>query len=322
MKSGWSRAATRHPVLDFLDIALRGSGQVIFMDNPLTGALNFLALFWGAYAGGTTLAVAMGSVIGTLVSTAVACMLPVDRATLRKGLYGFNGMLVGVGIPTFVGQAPIMWWVLIFAAAATPVVTLAVNNVFKVWKTPGLTFPFILTTWLVVLMAHRLPELHVIGLSSPALLPHAGDAFGFQAFVRASLASVAQVYFVDNPVSGAIFLLALLVESRWCAGLAAAGAMIAVACALAAGADAGTAYHGLWGYSAALTAPAVGCVYLKVTPGTLAYCLAATLFTVLAQGAIAALAAPLGIPALTFPFVLTTWLFLIARYRFEAKAEG
>lgn len=39
----------------WLDAALRGSGQVIFMDKPLTGALNFVALFWGAFAGGTTL---------------------------------------------------------------------------------------------------------------------------------------------------------------------------------------------------------------------------------------------------------------------------
>lgn len=320
---GWAAWVTRSPFLEFLDTALRGSGQVIFMDNPLTGALNFVALFWGVHAGGTTLAVAIGAMLGTLVATAVAYGLRVDRDILRKGLYGFNGMLVGVGIPTFLGNTPLMWAVLVFACAASTVITLAVNNVVGKWNTPGLTFPFVLTTWLVVLMAYRFPELRVIGMSSPA--PHfgvAGEVFGLHDFVHASLVSVAQVYFVDNPVSGAIFLLALVVESRWCAGLAAVGAMAAVACALAMGADTGVISHGLWGYSAALTAPAVGCVYMKTNVGTLVYCAIATLFTILVQGAMATLAPKLGIPALTFPFILTTWLFLIARYRLGAGSSG
>jgi urea transporter len=332
MASGWNRAVGNHPILGFLDISLRGSGQVIFMDNPLTGALNFLAMFWGAWAGGTTFTVAVGSVVGMLVATAVASALRVDRGALRKGMYGFNGMLVGAGIPTFLGAAPLMWGMLVFASAASPVVTLAVNNVFGKWKTPGLTFPFVLTTWLVVLMAYRIPGLHVIGLSPAALAPQAGmpvpqsgaaaSLFGIGGFVHAVLSSVAQVYFVNNPVSGAIFLLALVVESRWCAGLAVAGAALGTACALAMGADIGVISSGLWGYSAALTAPAVGCVYMKTTRGTLVYCLAATLFTVVVQGAMAVPAQVSGIPVLTFPFILTTWLFVLARRNIESKARG
>lgn len=332
MKSGWAKAVENRPFLGFLDISLRGSGQVIFMDNPLTGGLNFLAMFWGACAGGTTLTVAVGSVVGTLVATVVAGALRVDRGALHRGMYGFNGMLVGAGIPTFLGAAPLMWVMLVSASAASTVVTLAVNNVFGKWRTPGLTFPFVLTTWLVILMAYRIPGLQVIGLSPAALAPQAGmlvpqpgaavGLFCIGEFVHAVLTSVAQVYFVNNPVSGAIFLLALLVESRWCAGLAVAGAILGSACAFAMGADAGVISSGLWGYSAALTAPAVGCVYMKTTPGTLVYCLAATLFTVVVQGAMAVPAQAFGIPVLTFPFILTTWLFVLARRNIESKAQG
>lgn len=50
----WTRAANSNPILEFIDVVLRGSGQVIFMDNPLTGLLNFVAMFVGAYNGGTT----------------------------------------------------------------------------------------------------------------------------------------------------------------------------------------------------------------------------------------------------------------------------
>lgn len=295
------------------------------MDNSLTGILNFVAMFWGAYSGGTTLAVAFGSVVGAFVSTAVAYPLRVERSALRMGLYGFNGMLVGAAVPTFLGATPVMWAVLIFASGIATVVTLAVGNVFSTWKTPGFTFPFVLTTWLVMLAAYKFSGLQITGLPHAVLATQVdatSGVFGAYEFIRASLVSVAQVYFVDNPISGAIFLFALVVELRWCAGLAAFGAVVGVACALVMGADMSSISHGMWGYSAVLTAPAIGCVFMRTSPGTLAYCAAATIFTVFVQGAIFTVGATVGLPAFTFPFILTSWLFMLAQRNFEPKADG
>ncbi|MCZ2154399.1 MAG: urea transporter [Bryobacterales bacterium] len=307
-------------LLEYLDTTLRGCGQVIFMDNPLTGALNLVAMFWGAFAGGTTYAAAIGSAIGALVATATACALPVDRASLRMGLYGFNGMLVGAGIATFVTGTGLMWVMLIFAAAISTVVTLAVEGILKVWKTPGLTFPFVLTTWLFLASAYRFSGIGASGLPTAALASApvtAGGIFGPAEFLQASLASVSQVFFVDNAISGLIFLVALAVHSRWCASLAAVGALLSVTIALLFGADRQTILQGLWGYSAVLTAPAVGCIFLRPTRFSLTYSVAATIFTVFLQSAISALAQTAGLPALTFPFVLATWLFLLAQHAFE-----
>ena len=39
------------------------------------------------------------------------------------------------------------------------------------------------------------------------------------------------------------------------------------------------------------------------------YAILATIFTVIVQAALNTAMCPLGIPALTFPYVLTTWLF-------------
>ena len=46
------------------------------------------------------------------------------------------------------------------------------------------------------------------------------------------------------------------------------------------------------------------------------YTLLATVFTVVAQGALNAALAPLGIPTLTFPFVVAAWLFLLPHVAF------
>ena len=70
---------------------------------------------------------------------------------------------------------------------------------------------------------------------------------------------------------------------------------------------------GLLGFSPVLTAVALGSVFGKPTPRGLAMAGFATVVTVIAQAGLNAGLAPFGLPALTMPFVLVTWLFLLAR---------
>jgi urea transporter len=46
-----------------------------------------------------------------------------------------------------------------------------------------------------------------------------------------------------------------------------------------------------------------------------------TVFTVIVQGAMNVALAPFGIPTLTAPFVLVSWLFLLPRQHFEPVAR-
>ncbi len=48
----WKGLCGSSRVLRFVDINLRGIGQVMFQDNPLTGALFLIAIAWGSYAAG------------------------------------------------------------------------------------------------------------------------------------------------------------------------------------------------------------------------------------------------------------------------------
>lgn len=305
-----------------LRLLLRGSGQVIFLDSSLAGLCNFLALGWGAYSGGTNASVAIGALLGTMTATLIAVLVRADKDKLGKGLYGFNGMLVGAVIPTFVAASPLMWGLLFVATAVSTLVTLAVENLLRGAQIPGLTFPFVLTSWLVLLA--------VPGLSGFALIePVGGVSANGQglavltdaAFIlRASLVSVSQVFFINDPISGALILLGLALHSRWCAGLAAGGAVLGVVAALGMGADPAMVGQGLWAYSAVLTAPAVGCIFMQPSLRTIGYAALAALFTIIVQGATATATQVAGIAPLTFPFVLTTWIFLVARARGSAAA--
>ena len=294
---------------------LCGSGQVVFMENALSGALNLLAFAWAAWAAGAGWTVLIGAFLGLLVATAVAWAVAADRGALQAGLYGFNGLLVGAAVAVFVLPSALMWLLLVLAAAGSVVLTLALQQWLAPARLAVLTAPFVLTGWVVVLAVYQWPALQLQGLAPVALaVPVATPAAALQAheWLQAALTGVAQIFVVDNAVAGAIFVLALAVHSRWCALLALLGSLAGAATAVLWGAEPSQVLHGLWGYSAALTAPALGCIFLRPAPAALAWALLGAVCTTVVQGAAFSLLGPLGVPVFTAPFVLTTWVFLLA----------
>jgi urea transporter len=148
----WKSLCASSRVLWFVDINLRGIGQVMFQDNPLTGALFLIAIAWGSYAAGVP-QVAIAGVVAVIVATLTAQWLRVDDASLNAGLYGFNAVLVGLALATFLAPGPLLWVYVILGAAVSVVVMLATTNVVKPWG-GALTFPFVLTTWLLLLATY------------------------------------------------------------------------------------------------------------------------------------------------------------------------
>jgi urea transporter len=84
------------------------------------------------------------------------------------------------------------------------------------------------------------------------------------------------------------------------------------------GGDGFSIYHGLYGFNAVLCAIAIGGLFFVLTWKSTVYALLAVVFSVPVFAAIAVLLSPIGMPALTAPFVLTTWLFLWPKASFGA----
>ncbi|MET0598212.1 MAG: urea transporter [Mesorhizobium sp.] len=319
--NGWERLAAGSAAVRFVDVNLRGAGQVIFQDDPLTGVLFLLAILWGALTAGTP-AVVAGAVIGLMVATATAILLSADAASLKQGMFGFNGVLVGAAVPTFLAATPSMWVLLVLGAAVSTVAMLAISNVMKTWGTPALTFPFVLTTWFLMLAAYSFGAVSIAGMGPPALAAAAAKASeategGGLAMLDAWLKGPAQVFLIDNWVSGVLVVIGLAVASPWAAAFALLGSAVALLMAIGLGAGPGAVSAGLYGFSPVLTAVAVGCVFYRPSMRVALYALLATAFTVIVQGAMDAAMAPLGIPSFTAPFVFVTWLFLLPKARLQ-----
>jgi urea transporter len=316
MLAGWESLCAASGALRFIDVNLRGVGQVMFQDNPLSGALFLAAIAWGSFAAGVP-QVLFAGLLAVAAATLTAQWLRVDRASLHAGLYGFNGVLVGLALATFLAPGPLLWAYVVLGAAVSVVAMEATARVAKAWSMPALTFPFVLVTWLLLLATYGFA-----GLAGTAL-PAAGVVTPFASmaatrldaslFVQATLLSISQVFLKGSAIAALLFLAGLAVNSFAAAIAAVAGAVLAVITAHALGAESDLVTGGLLGFSPVLTAVALGTVFHQPGLRVAVYAALGTVFTVVAQAAFNVALTPIAIPALTGPFVLVTWMFLLPR---------
>ncbi|MFK8251857.1 urea transporter [Ancylobacter terrae] len=298
---------------NFLTDSFKGTSQVFFMENIVTGALFFVAMAYASYASGVW-ATTIGAAIGVVVATLTARLLECDETSIASGLFGFNGVLVGAALPTFIAVSPQLWVYVIVGAATSTVVTAAFSATLTAkWGIPGSTGPFVLTGWLMVAGAYSFGGLDVTGdapklatdyVQGLAPLPQPVELV--QIFFR----NIGQVYLLGNEISGAIILLGIFIASIPAGIAAAAGSLVAMVVAIGMGADPAIVSQGLYGFSPVLTALAVGVIFLKTSRKVVLYALLATVTTVFVQGALDVIVAPAGIPSFTAPYVLTMYLFI------------
>ncbi len=319
----WESLSASSGVVRLLDINLRSIGQVMLQNNPITGLLFLAAIAWGSYAAGVP-RVAIAGVLAVVVANLTAQWLNADRASLYSGLYGYNGILVGLALATFLAPNALMWVYVVLGAAVSVIAMLGTANAIKPWGLSSLTFPFVLTTWILLLATYGFSGL--VGAALPAgdvvvaFQPYEASPLKLIDLLQGVLTSISQVFLKANGVSALLLLAGLAVNSLAAAAFALAGAVLAVLVAHLFGAESELVTGGLLGFSPVLTAIALGAVFYRPSWRVAIYAMLGTLFTVIAQAALNVALTPLAIPALTAPFVLVTWIFLLPRQCFEPAA--
>lgn len=303
------RQVSANPVGYFIDSVLRGIGQVMLQNNPVTGLLFLLGIFVGSWVAG------LYALLGTVVATGSAQLFGAPQDHVRQGLFGFNGTLTGLGLALYLRHDPILVVYVIVAALSVTIVTAAIQDVLGA-QGHTLTGPFVLVTWIFIagLFAYsRLhgapalgaPHLPTDTVSGAAVLTPVDAAVGL-------LNGVAEVTLQQSVWTGAIFLVALAVNSRISCAAAVLGSAIGIGVGWSLGAAPAAIQDGLYGFNAVLTAIALGGLFFLLHRITVLLAILAVIVSTILYGSLAAILSPLGLPALTAPFVITTWLCLLA----------
>lgn len=275
---------------------LRGIGQIMLQDNSLTGALFLIGIFINSPI------MALGTVVGTLVSTYTAVLLKYKKDDIDHGLYGFNGALVGISMLVFFESTLILWVGIVLLSILS---TLFMNQFLR-RNLPAFTFPFVLLVWIALFFFHQ-----VVPTEAPSEEALAGliddkvefnlTGFGF---------GFGEVIFQGSLISGLIFLVAVFVGRPISALYGLAGAFLATLMAVLFIGKFDAVQQGWFTFNAVLVAIALGGD--KKTDG---------IFVVLGV-AIAVLIESLmmarGLIFLTFPFIAAAWIVLFIKNKLPA----
>lgn len=308
----------------FADICLRGISQVMLQNNPLTGALFLAAIVWASYAADAW-RLAIAAILAVIVATLTALWLRVSSDELESGLFGYNATLVGLTLGTFLAPGPLLWLYVVFGAMVSVIATLATFNMLKPTGLPALTFPFVLVAWLMLLATYGFAGLSGASLPAGAVVgahqAYQSAPLDVLGFISGVFLSISQVFLKADGVAALLLMAGLLVSSRAAAAFAVGGAVLAVATAHVLGAESDLITGGLLGFSPVLTAITLGTVFYRPSPRVAVYAAVGTAFTVITQAAMNVALTPFAVPALTAPFVLVSWIFLLPRQTLDRTSR-
>ena len=262
-----------------------GFSQVFLLQSALSGALILAGLFCNSWQ------LALLALLGCLVSRAVASLWRDTKSEIADGLYGFNGTLVGIAIGVY---WEISWLSLLLLLIGAALSTWLARAFRRQAQLPGLTAPFIIAVWALLLVSLLAPQ--GVGLIDSAAQLEEGQPLWRMLGVALGN-SVGQVMFQANVLTGLLFFLAIAWESRRKALYALLGALIPTL--VIPFVPEAVWREGLLGYNAVLCA-----IYWAGTgERRLLYALLSVVLSVLLE----LLALYAGLIPLTAPFVLSVW---------------
>lgn len=291
-----------------LKTSLKGISQVILIENAITGFIILLAISISSISLG--IITLLSAVIGTLIGK----FLGADEDILNQGLLGYNSVLTGMALTLFL-SGPYHWIIALAGAATTAIFTASMMHLMKKIELPVLTFPFILMTWFMLLVSYRLTAFTL----SPELVPQSLaqwelDIEGEVNLVQGIFNGIGQIFFLDNTISGVLLFLAVF-WADWKIGIyAILGNAVSLITSYGLGGEHSLIFIGLYGYNAILATIAVSTVFKNEGNryALLSGIIVASL-SVLATASVSSWLLPFGLPTLTMPFVIVTWIFLGAR---------
>ncbi|XP_061624080.1 urea transporter 2 isoform X1 [Phyllopteryx taeniolatus] len=297
-------------LLQLLDWVLRGAAQVMFVNNPLSGLIIFAGLILQNYWW------ALNGFVGTLFATISALILRQNRGAIAAGLYGYNGILVGLLMAVFSDAGNWYWWLLlpnIFLSMMCPIVSSALASINSRWDLPVFTLPFnILVCLHMVATGHYNHHFPQVLIQPRTELPNiTWEEIDVAKLFTSVPVGIGQVYGCDNPWTGGVFIISLFISSPITCAHAVLGSTIGMLSGLALAAPFGAIYFGLWGYNCVLACIAIGGMFYALTWQVHLLAITCGFFCAYLGSAIANIMSAFGLPACTWPFCLSALTFLL-----------
>ena len=147
-------ASAEKDIISFARGVLNSYSQVFFSKNKVFATILVVVTFFDWLAG-------LSGLISVVAVNSLAPLMGYNREKVFHGWYGFNSLLVGLGLGIYYQPGFAFFFLLIFAAIFTLFLTIWLENFFGKYGLPYLAWPFIFGIWMVSLAARQFTALDV-----------------------------------------------------------------------------------------------------------------------------------------------------------------
>lgn len=238
--------------------------QIFFSDRKIMGLLLVIVSVFNFSAG-------ISGLIAIITVNITAWLMQINTQKIISGQYGFNALLVGLGLGVYYHFNHILFLILIFASILTFLLTLFFEGWLAKYKLPFLSLPFLVALWIVSLSTQQFTGLAlnetgvfsyndiVTNFNIEILNLHFKiQDLGIPISIITYFNSLAAIFFQYNIYAGILIAVGLLTVSRISFMLSVLGFYSAYFYYLIVGADFTELNYSYIGFNYILTAIAVG----------------------------------------------------------------
>jgi len=188
----------------FLDSIFYSYAQIFFSNRKWFGIAAFIITFTDPQVG------VMG-LVGVTISNGLALYLNFDKEKIKKGFYGFNGILIAAAITFFFELTPFLIAITIVFIMLTFFISAALEHLMaNVFNLPGLSLPFILTLYIFLIFITAFSSVYYkeISLLSSNTIEFLPD------YINTFFKSFALILLQSSSIAGLALLIIILFFSR------------------------------------------------------------------------------------------------------------
>ena len=302
----------------FLKAIPNSYGQVFFSDQRLFAIILMAITFFDFYAG-------LLGLLSVMTTNLTGFLLGFDKKIIAKGVFGFNSLLVGLGLGIYFQPDLYLILVIMIAAILTLLIAVSLQGVIGKYTLPFLSVPFLLSIWVMTLATkeftalgisergiYTFNELYTIGGNPLVKVYDWWMGLNLPRSFRIYFISLGAILFQYNLLSGIILSIGLLLFSRISFSLSLIGFFTAYLFYEIIGANISELSYSYIGFNYILTSIAVGGFF--IIPSKRSYFWVILLIPIVAMVTISLsrIFAVFNLPIYSLPFNLVVLLFLYA----------
>ena len=314
----------------FLRSILTSYTQIFFSNDLVFGVLLLLVTFLNPFAG-------LAGVSSVMVANTSAYLIGFNRINIKSGYYGFNSLLVGLGIGVFYQPGVEFYFLLFFASLFTLFLTVVLEGVVGKYGLPYLSLSFLAGIWMVTLASrqfttltisesgiYNLNEMYSMGGTRLVAIYQWFNDLPWHLSIKIYFRSLGAIYFQYHLFAGLLIAAGILYYSRIAFSLSLLGYFTAYAFYQFIGGNFAELSYGYIGFNFILTAIAIGGFFIIPSRNSYLWVMLLTPLISIVITSISAVFSIFQLSIFSLPFNLIVLVFLYAlkfRERFTGHPE-